>query len=806
MKKRYTILLSIFILILVVTTFFIVKNGHEKSKISDNNVDVVDFNKGTDERIKNAMEQLKTKRQEAKLITHSDKSHKKLELIFEGLADRQTLDSILTLLKKHDTKATFFVSGLQAAEDEESIKLILDSGHAIGNYTLRAQKNMQNFSEDKLLDDFARAENIIYNITGSNSDILKCNTTKYTKNILEVILSLEIDKVIDTPFVLDINSFRSLDQAQGYVDRLKKGSIVSIKVNELIDESEYMDLEKDEKPAEDKKPQINDDKDKEKEPNNIVNIVEWILTAIDNTNYDEVYEDLRLANKGEKAVPISEIRTVQRAVSFMFYDIGKNKENSELNSLLEALDKLRARATFFVTASEIINNEEAIDNILKSGHELGTSVLLNDKFDYYEAMHQIISSKNLLKEKFDYDAALVIQPWAELQEETLEAVSASEMKIVAHDFLATKHDANINDVKQAMREIFPVNIKALKRGENLLFRLNHYDNKEFLSDLVYGLAIQKTTYPIVPINEIINNTNYHYVYPVPEDEILQGLKNKIYKGQLPKGTEDIMDIVYNRYIGNAFTKDSHKLPGFSDEEIEKIDKIGRITNDDNTVFLSFDDWGSDIAIDNILYVLKKHNVKASFLIRTNHVKSNPNLLRAIALDGHDIASHTHEHLTLSNYTSDKEIYTTLTDMQAKVLEDDIVKSFDVLKSIIGDVSVKGVPALKTYFRPPTLAVSKAGLLSVFDCGYDYSISGDFSTGDYEAKSVDEILKLLNHGYYSDGGHKLLEVQSGSIIVMHMSDESKYTAKALDIYLTQNEQKKDDDPTKFKFARLSDYLK
>lgn len=387
----------------------------------------------------------------------------------------------------------------------------------------------------------------------------------------------------------------------------------------------------------------------------------------------------------------------------------------------------------------------------------------------------------------------------------MEAASANDMRIIKYDSSIITHNIKEVNVYNVLDSNISSHVKTLKRGQSLLFRMNYYENENFLSELVYSLAVEKTTYPIIPITEILDNEKYIYTYPVPEEKIIYSLKNQIYSGQLSKNNEEVMDIVYNRYIGNVFTNHADRLPGFTEEEIEKIDKTGKIANDENVIFLSFDDWGSDIAIDNILNVLKKHNVKASFFVRTNYVDYNPNLLRAIALDGHDVASHTNNHVTLSNYSEDEKIYTTLTDGQVKVFKDDIVKSYNILKSIIGDVALNKKPALTTYFRPPTLAVSKVGLLAVFDCGYKYSISGDFSTGDYNADSVDEILDLLNNGLYSEKGYKLQSVESGSIVVMHMSDESKYIAKALDIFLTANELKQDNDATKFKFAKLSDYL-
>ena len=42
--------------------------------------------------------------------------------------------------------------------------------------------------------------------------------------------------------------------------------------------------------------------------------------------------------------------------------------------------------------------------------------------------------------------------------------------------------------------------------------------------------------------------------------------------------------------------------------------------------------------------------------------------------------------------------------------------------------------------------------------------------------------------------------------MHMSDTANYTPRALDIMLTENENRADNDPKKFKVGHLSDYLK
>ena len=52
------------------------------------------------------------------------------------------------------------------------------------------------------------------------------------------------------------------------------------------------------------------------------------------------------------------------------------------------------------------------------------------------------------------------------------------------------------------------------------------------------------------------------------------------------------------------------------------------------IFLSFDDWGTEQSLNELLYVLEKQNVKATFFIKTEYVDANPNLLRTIAVKGH----------------------------------------------------------------------------------------------------------------------------------------------------------------------------
>ena len=207
------------------------------------------------------------------------------------------------------------------------------------------------------------------------------------------------------------------------------------------------------------------------------------------------------------------------------------------------------------------------------------------------------------------------------------------------------------------------------------------------------------------------------------------------------------------------------------------------TNGESTVFFTFDDWGSDVIVNEILDILDKHNVKATFFALSKYVdidsdisNSNPNLLRTIALRGHDIGSHTYDHDKLDTNPADLAI--------------SLNNSYSAMYTVIGDLG-----NLKPYLRPPTLYTSKLGLETAFQCGFDYVINGNISTHDYEASSAEELLDSLES--------ELVE-NKGNVVVMHMNNQASYTPEVLDEFLTKNEQGFYGE--KYKIARISNYLK
>ena len=111
-----------------------------------------------------------------------------------------------------------------------------------------------------------------------------------------------------------------------------------------------------------------------------------------------------------------------------------------------------------------------------------------------------------------------------------------------------------------------------------------------------------------------------------------------------------------------------------------------------------------------------------------------------------------------------------------------------MQRVIGDLKdQEGKPSLSLLFRPPTLAVGRNGLETVFDCGFTHAVSGFYSTSDYKAKDAESLVRTLKP-----------MIRSGTVFVMHFSDNAAYTAEAVDKLLTGLEEK----GSEFRFVGLN----
>jgi len=202
----------------------------------------------------------------------------------------------------------------------------------------------------------------------------------------------------------------------------------------------------------------------------------------------------------------------------------------------------------------------------------------------------------------------------------------------------------------------------------------------------------------------------------------------------------VVSVIYTqttRYdIVSVFLNTKRELPIYS------------VETDEKKIAISFDAaWGAEYT-DEILEILKKRNIKATFFLVGFWVDKYPEKVKRIASEGHEIGNHstTHPHMSqLSSQQIRMEIETT----QKKIEE------------LAGDRAVK-------LFRPPFGDYNDRLILICREMGF-YPIQWDVDSLDWKEYGVEHMFNQVTK-----------KVRNGSIVLFH--NNAKYIVQALPLIL------------------------
>lgn len=796
--------------------------------------------------------------QPATVVTHNVDGKKQLALTFDGLPRKTTLDRLLDVLDKHHAEATFFAEGGNAASDKKLIEALNDKGQAIGNYTYIGMAKLNQMPQDEVIKELCMAQKVFKITSNFEPELFKAPKTNYDIPLLKIGAACGLKSAVKSDVYLNINAVTSEAEAEKQLAQIKPGSIVSVVVGRPLEYIEQKQGKIDDRPAIDKQPSLELGKRPAVKHEDIVEVTDRFLTACEKQGVQIVplknmrrvnlttepiqvnkltnrismllhdslknfsgivyaapkkkgfvkkdYSELQKQNNGKLAEEQKMISTTEQALAFCFAGFSNPQSTS---AVLDRMKKLGIHGTFFVGARDIKKYPDTMQRILDDGHELAIAVYSLKGADFNSVCNDIAQTRELLRTQYGVETNIVKQPWGQIEDFTREAVAAMGCQLVTQNVnVVQSRHKEYNDPHKVVSEIIGKAVHSLGRGWIINFRMDYYDDSMLCADVMQLLKEKKvdniaywafdddpknnpqndSSYEIKSVGALLANTKYLYKLPSPEDvpEKLKPENNYV-------ASENMKQYLQKRYIGG---KDINLL-GFTDEDKRYLDTSGVVLTNRPVVFFGFDDWGNDASVNHVLYVLRKHKVKGNFFILTANMLNNPNLLRAIAMEGHDIGCHTNTHKPLVLRGPHRQLYA------AQSREDtfaDMATGYAKLASVVGDVQVDGKYALTRYFRPPTLALSKMGVEAIRSAGYEYIVSGCASIHDYRMDNLYQMIDEVRDGLY-DGK----KVRNGSTFVIHMTAVAKYTARALDILLTQNEKKADDDPTKFEVGRLSDYL-
>lgn len=110
-------------------------------------------------------------------------------LTFDSAWGTEDLEQILSILKKHNAPATFFVTGEWAQKYPEAIRSIDQAGHEIANHG-NSHKHMPQISKEEMAAEIQGCHNAVYNLIGKDMTLFRAPYSDWNDTVVDVAHSM----------------------------------------------------------------------------------------------------------------------------------------------------------------------------------------------------------------------------------------------------------------------------------------------------------------------------------------------------------------------------------------------------------------------------------------------------------------------------------------------------------------------------------------------------------------------------------------------------------------------------------------
>ena len=179
--------------------------------------------------------------------------------------------------------------------------------------------------------------------------------------------------------------------------------------------------------------------------------------------------------------------------------------------------------------------------------------------------------------------------------------------------------------------------------------------------------------------------------------------------------------------------------------------------EEKVIYLTFDAGYEAGYTEQILDVLKKHDVKAAFFVVGNYIEQNPDLVRRMLREGHIVGNHTYHHYDMSKLSDEAAFNQELTS----------------LETLYRETTGEDLPR---YYRPPQGIYSEKNLEMAQKLGYRtvfWSLAYVDWYQDNQPTDEQAFSKLLPR------------IHPGAVVLLHSTSQTN--ARILDTLLSKWEE-------------------
>ena len=149
-----------------------------------------------------------------------------VSLTFDDGPNPDFTPRILSLLKKHGAKATFFLIGKNAEKYPEIVHKIIEEGHSIGSHSYSHSKNFGFFSTEKIVAELILANSVLKKITGKELKMFRPPFGVTNPNIKKALKKIGHKSVGWSKRSLDTTNLSEEKILKRITTNLKRGDII----------------------------------------------------------------------------------------------------------------------------------------------------------------------------------------------------------------------------------------------------------------------------------------------------------------------------------------------------------------------------------------------------------------------------------------------------------------------------------------------------------------------------------------------------------------------------------------------------
>ncbi|MGL4772108.1 MAG: delta-lactam-biosynthetic de-N-acetylase [Clostridium sp.] len=185
-----------------------------------------------------------------------------------------------------------------------------------------------------------------------------------------------------------------------------------------------------------------------------------------------------------------------------------------------------------------------------------------------------------------------------------------------------------------------------------------------------------------------------------------------------------------------------KTPGINTKigfDIKSYDGVYVGDTSRKVLYLTMDEGYENGYTSEILDILKRNNVKATFFVTSPYIKSNPELIKRMVSEGHIVGNHSKNHPSMPSVTSDQTKFN---------------NELNDVEKLYKDLTGKNMPK---YFRPPMGEYSEKSMAMTKNLGYK-TVFWSFAYNDWD------VDKQPDKGYAKQ---KILDgLHPGAVLLLH----------------------------------------